>query len=379
MSENTQENTPAPDMSELRQEIDSIDSEMLRLLNQRVSVAGKIGQTKKSQGLPVFDPAREQRLLKRLAEGCDDTFCTSHLKRIYTEIISACRTVQDDVEIAYLGPEATFTHQAALTHFGGSGSYIAMQTIEDVFEAVARDKADCGIVPVENSTQGTVAITLDCFREYNTGEKYYINGEIYLRISHQLIGQSKKKEDISQVVSHPQGLMQCRLWLQRHLPNIECLAVSSTAAAAEMAKKDPTIAAIGGELLATTYGLEIVASDIQDHIENQTRFLILGKAPAEPSGHDKTSLWFAASHEPGSLFASLQCFADAGVNLSRIESRPLVKRPWEYVFFIDLEGHCKDDHVAEAIINLRKKAASVHLLGSYPGMSAVSQQGLQNP
>jgi chorismate mutase/prephenate dehydratase len=267
--------------------------------------------------------------------------------------------------VAFLGPPATFSHMACVQHFGSSVRLLPENTIQDVFEAVEREKTDYGVVPVENSTEGPVSLTLDRFIQ----SEAKICAEIMTKISHDLISLSGDAGEVRKIYSHPQALNQCREWLRKNFPQVQLEEAGSTAKAAQLASEDPQAAAVASSLAALLYGLKVVASQIEDHLNNSTRFLVLGRQGAERTGKDKTSVLFVVSHAPGTLFRVLQVFYEKGINLTKIESRPNKGKPWEYIFFIDFEGHAADPHVAEALDEVKERVLFVKLLGSYPQCS----------
>jgi chorismate mutase/prephenate dehydratase len=267
--------------------------------------------------------------------------------------------------VAFLGPPATFSHMACVQHFGSSVRLLPENTIQDVFEAVEREKTDYGVVPVENSTEGPVSLTLDRFIQ----SEAKICAEIMTKISHDLISLSGDAGEVRKIYSHPQALNQCREWLRKNFPQVQLEEAGSTAKAAQLASEDPQAAAVASSLAALLYGLKVVASQIEDHLNNSTRFLVLGRQGAERTGKDKTSVLFVVSHAPGTLFRVLQVFYEKGINLTKIESRPNKGKPWEYIFFIDFEGHAADPHVAETLDEVKERVLFVKLLGSYPQCS----------
>jgi len=278
------------------------------------------------------------------------------MKMDENEKIEAKRTV------AFLGPPATFSHMACIQHFGNSVRMLPENTIQDVFEAVEREKTDYGVVPVENSTEGPVSLTLDSF----IPSEVKICAEIMTRISHDLLSLSGVAGEVQKIYSHPQALSQCREWLRKNFPRVRLEETASTAKAAKLASEDPQAAAIASSLAAPLYGLKAVASQIEDHLNNGTRFLVLGRHGAGRTGRDKISVLFIIPHAPGTLFRVLQVFYEKGINLTKIESRPNKGKPWEYVFFIDFEGHATDPHVAQALDQVKERVLFVKLLGSYP-------------
>ena len=275
------------------------------------------------------------------------------------------RKIETELTVAFLGPPATFSHMASIQHFGSSIRMLPESTIQDVFEAVEKERADYGVVPVENSTEGPVSLTLDQF----IPSEAKICAEIMTKISHDLLSLSGNAGEVQTIYSHPQALSQCREWLRRNFPQAHFEEAGSTAKAAQLVLKDPQAAAIASSLAAPLYGLKVVAFQIEDHLNNSTRFLVLGRQEAKRTGRDKTSVLFVVSHAPGTLFRVLQVFYEKGINLTKIESRPNKGKPWEYIFFIDFEGHAMDPHVAQALDEVRKRVLFMKLLGSYPQAS----------
>ncbi len=349
-------------LSPLRARIDQIDEEIIRLLRERMELAQRIGKIKEAKGVQTFDLGREKQILKRVLELNQGIFPEETLKVIYSEIIRACRSSQERPKVAFLGPEATFSHIASQHYFGTSAQFVPVETIVDVFEEVSSERAHFGVVPIENSIEGVVATTLDAIYEY--GLK--VCGEIYEAISHHLMNQTGKLEDIKKILSHPQAIAQCRKWLRKKLPSVPIETVSSTAFAAKWAAVDETVAAIASLMAAKIYHLQIVAKNIEDLKGNSTRFWIIGKTEMPPSGEDKTSLIFSVADKPGALFEVLKCFAERKINLTKIESRPSKNEPWKYIFFLDCEGHIKDPEVADCLEEMQKYCIQVVWLGSYP-------------
>ncbi len=349
-------------LSALRGEIDRIDRDIIRLLNQRGACAVEIGRLKRSNGFPVFDAAREKDLMQSLLAGNDGPVSDTAMKHIFSEVISACRALQTGMKVAYLGPEATFTHQAAMRYFGGSVNFVSQDSIPDVFRVVERGQTPFGVVPVENSSEGAVGQTLD----HLAGSGVRICGETFCQISHCIMSLEHSLGAIERVYSHPQALAQCLGWLSQKLPSRPLIPVASTSAAAVKAGEERGSAAVGSSMLAGLHGLEVLATDIQDLALNQTRFLIIGSVENSPTGKDKTSVLFTTSHKPGALWRALTPLAEMGINLTKIESRPSKERPWEYIFFVDFEGHIGDDHVALTIRALEGCVEKLKVLGSYP-------------
>ncbi len=349
-------------LSELRKKIDKIDENIISLLKERIQLAKQIGEIKKCIGTQSFDLGREKEVFTKILNLNQGIFPEEALKVIYSEIIKACRGIQEKIKIAYLGPEATFSHIAAQKFFGTSAQFIPVETILDVFEEVSSERADFGVVPIENSIEGVVATTLDAIYEY--GLK--VCGEVYESISHHLMNLTGKLEDIKKILSHPQAIAQCRKWLRKRLPSVPIETVSSTALAAKWAAVDESVGAIASLLAAKLYHLQIVAKNIEDIKGNSTRFWIIGKKEVEPTGEDKTSILFSVADRPGALYQVLKCFAEKGINLTKIESRPAKDEPWKYVFFLDCEGHIKEEKIKICLEEMQSYCIQVIWLGSYP-------------
>lgn len=349
-------------LDKFRGEIDAIDEQILKLLNKRQNLASRIGRIKENKGIDLLDPVRELEIYERLCGLNKGPLANNFLKNIFREIISAARELQKPMTVAYLGPEATFTHLAAISHFGKSAKFLPQISMKEIFMEVEKDNCNYGVVPVENSTEGTINYTLDLL--YDCGLK--VCGEIFFKISHNLVGLCENKPDIEKVYSHPQALAQCREWLRKNMPGANLVNVISTAYAAQLASQDRKSAAIATELAATHYNLRILERKIEDHSRNVTRFLIMGKKSPPKSDFDKTSLLFSADDVPGALYEVLKPIAKRGINLSKIESRPMKTEPWQYVFFVDMEGHIEDEPVREAVEELRGKCSFIKHLGSYP-------------
>ncbi|MFN4131465.1 MAG: prephenate dehydratase [Caldimicrobium sp.] len=349
-------------LMELRKKIDQIDEEIITLLKERLKTALEIGKIKEKKGVQTFDLGREKQIIKRILELNEGVFPEETLKVIYSEIIRACRASQERLKVAFLGPEATFSHIAAQHFFGTSAQFVPVETILDVFEEVSFERVNYGVVPIENSIEGVVATTLDAIYEY--GLK--VCGEIYEPISHHLMNLTGRLEDIKKILSHPQAIAQCRKWLRKKLPSVPIEGVSSTALAAKWAAVDESVAAIASLMAAKLYHLQIVAKNIEDIRGNSTRFWIIGKTEVPPTGNDKTSLIFSVADKPGALYDVLKCFAERKINLTKIESRPSKNEPWKYIFFLDCEGHIKDPLVSETIEEMQNYCIQVVWLGSYP-------------
>ncbi len=346
-----------------REAIDAIDQEVVRLLNARVEHASAIGKIKHANGAEIYDPAREAQVMEKIALLNTGNLNGEALRAIYREVISASIALEQQLTIAYLGPEATYTHQAAIRNFGVSLDYRAMKTIADVFTEVERGDADYGVIPIENSTEGAVFHSMDMLVESDL----HICSQVYLPIEHCLISQSPLGE-IKEVHSKDQALGQCREWLRRNLPDAQLVDTSSTAHAVKLAKSSRAVAAIASELAAELYTIPVVQRGIQDKADNVTRFLVVGKTQpgALGAGKDKTSLVFSLKDEVGALEKVLESFASRKINLSKIESRPSRRKAWDYYFFIDLVGHKEDSEVQAAFEELQSHCSFVKWLGSYP-------------
>lgn len=346
-----------------REAIDAIDREMVRLLNERVQEAGAIGKIKHENGATYYDPSREAQVMEKIAALNEGALSAAALRAIYREVISASIALEKKLVIAYLGPEATYTHQAAVRNFGVSLDYRPMTTIADVFAEVERGEADYGVIPIENSTEGAVFHSMDMLVD----SELSICSQVYLPIEHCLISQSPLSE-IREVHSKDQALGQCREWLRRNLPEAQLVDTSSTAHAVKLAKSSRVVAAVASELAAELYDLPVVQRGIQDKTDNVTRFLVVGKTEAQAlgNGQDKTSLVFSLKDECGALEKALEAFASRGINLSKIESRPSRRKAWDYYFFIDLIGHRADPEVQAAFKELEGHCSFVKCLGSYP-------------
>ena len=349
------------DLDAHREAIDRLDSEIVRLLNERTSHAVAIGEIKLKEGKEIYAPHREKALLDRLCTLNEGPITNESLHAIYREIMSSAISLEKTMTIAYLGPEATFTHQAAMNKFGASLGYASQKTIADVFNEVTHHKADYGVVPVENSTEGVVTHTLDMFAESDLK----IVAQILLPIEQCLLS-NHGRENIKVLYTHPQSHAQCRGWIQKNLPHVEIIETSSNARSAELTRERSDSAAIAGSIAAEKYGLQILEAGLQDNPENTTRFLVLGKDCGQPSGSDRTSLMFSVRDHVGALHQALQPFHRYELNLTKIESRPSKRKAWEYLFFVDLDGHAEDEKVATALSELDEFCHFVKVLGSYP-------------
>lgn len=349
-------------ITSVRDSIDVIDNNILELLKARLDLAKEIGKHKPEGNRAKWDPLREREIYDRLTSQNSGFFPDDSLRSIFHEIITTCRLSQKKAEVAYLGPEATFSHLAGVKYFGHSANYKPVETIDEVFAEVEKGRVQYGIVPVENSIEGAVFSTLDSFMKYKTK----ICGEMQLAISHNLVCRSGNIEDIQTVASHNQPLAQCRDWLRKHLPNTPTLPVFSTGLAAQMAAANPNIGAIASSLAISTYDLQIVVKGIEDYQGNTTRFLVIGKESPSSSGKDRTSLLIGLMDKPGSLNAILSILSEEEINLAKIESRPIKGKQWKYLFFLDMIGHIDDEQIQKGCVRLKEECSYFEWLGSYP-------------
>ena len=355
-------------LDDIRKKIDTLDRKLLDLLNERADLVHEVGEIKKKENLQIYAPEREQALLQRLAEmNQGGRLPTKSIIAIYREIMSAALALEDNLTVAYLGPEGTWTHQAAIKKFGHSINYHAQPNFAEVFDMVTRRKAHYGVVPIENSTEGAVSHTLDLFVD----SPLKICAQILLRIENGLMA-AIPREEIKTLYSHPQVFGQCRNWILRHFPKADLVEVSSTTKAAQLAseKASEGAAALGGKLAAELNNLTMLEECIQDSATNTTRFLVIGEKTCPPTGKDRTSILFSIRDQPGSLVNALQAFDKLNVNMSKIESRPSKQRDWEYIFYVDLAGHCNDSAVANALRELERHCSMVKMFGSYPDTEA---------
>ncbi len=350
-------------LDDIRKNIDKIDTQLLDLLSQRADLVHEVGVVKKRDNLQIYAPEREDALLRKLVEINQGRLPEKSIRAIYREIMSAALALEDDMKIAYLGPEGTWTHQAAIKKFGHSVAYLAQQNFAEVFDLVARRQASYGVVPIENSTEGAVSHTLDLFVD----SPLRICAQIFLRIENDLLA-SIPREEIKTFYSHPQVFGQCKNWILKNFPNADLVEVSSTTKAAQLAaeRANEGAAALGGSLAAELHDLKVLEKSIQDRATNTTRFLVVSEKTCPPTGNDRTSLLFAIRDQPGSLVNALSSFDNFDINMSKIESRPSKQKDWEYIFYIDLAGHCEEKKVFEALKNLEQHCSLVKILGSYP-------------
>lgn len=349
-------------LKNLRKGVDNLDLKILELLNQRAGIVKKIGQVKSLNKEQFYAPEREKEIISRVIKNNQGPLSTGTVKEIFLEILHSCRSLEKKLKIAFLGPETTFTHQAAIKNFGKSAEYIPTKSISDVFAEVEKERADYGVIAIENSTEGIVSYNLDMFIESDLK----ICAEILLEISQYLLSRTSNLEKIKRIYSHPQAFAQCRNWLEDHLPNAELIETASTAEAAQKVRKEQMSAAIASDLASELYGLKIIASRIEDRIDNYTRFLVISEDYPSSSGADKTSILFSVKDRVGALHDMLVPFKKNNINLTKIESRPTKKKAWEYIFFVDFAGHLTEKNVQKALKELEEQCLYLKILGSYP-------------
>jgi len=349
-------------LDQLRKEIDALDQSLLKTLSQRGKKVIEIGEIKRAQSSNFHVPEREAKILNKLKELNPGPYGAPAIETIFREILSASLALEEPVKIAYLGPEATFTHLAAVKRFGLSAQFYPQGSLQQVFQEVHLERTHYGVVPIENSTEGVVSYTLDLFVEH----PLKICGEVKLPVTHNLLSKEASLKSIQKVYSHPHALGQCRSWLDNHLPGIATAESASTAKAAEIASREKGVAAIASEYAASLYGLEILEKHIEDHPNNFTRFVVIGHTACGPTGHDKTTVMFSTKDEVGVLQKLLAPIAKEKINLTKIESRPLKGRAWEYIFFVDMDGHQQETRVKRALKAMEKRCSFLKVLGSYP-------------
>jgi chorismate mutase/prephenate dehydratase len=358
--------SPVADLTSLRKQIDAVDEQLHALINERARLAQQAGISKHKDGHTVdfYRPEREAEVLRMALARNHGPLRNEEIVRLFREIMSACLAQEEPLKVAFLGPEGTFTQQAVLKHFGHSVRALALPTVDEVFQEVEGGTADFGVVAIENSSEGTVTNTLDRL----LSSPLHIGGEVELRIHHCLMGKMDSLERVLRVCAHGQALGQSRGWLNEHLPEAERVPVASNAEGARRARDEHGTAAIAGEIAAEIYGLKILAAQIEDHSDNSTRFLVLGRKLLRSSGKDRTTLLTSIGNtqSPGALHRLLEPLARNGISMTRIESRPSRRRKWDYVFFIDIDGHAEDAHVKKALAALKKRASLFRVLGSYP-------------
>jgi chorismate mutase/prephenate dehydratase len=349
-------------IDDLRRAIDELDESLLELLNRRAQRVSEIGRLKGQDGAAIFDPARERRILDRLASLNRGPLSQEAIAEIFGAIFAVHRLLEKRLTVAYYGPAGSFTHLAARRKFGTGADLTPADTIADVFAAVENKEADLGVVPIENSTGGVVPLTLDALVE----SKLQICAEIYVDVEHYLLSRCADLDDVKRVYSHPNALAQCRIWLRSNLPRTELIPIGNTARAAELAASEAGSAAIGPILAGELYEVPVLRARIHDQPDNRTRFFVIGHAPAAPSGRDKTSVVFSVRHEAGALHRALGLVSKHQINMTFIQSHPTKRTPWEYMFFVDVQGHAGQPGLREALAELRDEASTLRVLGSYP-------------
>ena len=363
------------DREQVRADIDAIDQEIQALISRRAKCALRVADIKlaevnaaRERGEPdaeavFYRPEREAQVLKRIIERNEGPLAGETVAHIFREVMSACLALERPLQVAYLGPEGTFTQAASIKHFGHAAVCVPQATIDAVFAQVESGECHYGVVPVENSTEGMVSHTLDNFMD----SPLKISGEVEMRIGHHLlVAANTEAADVTRICAHQQALAQCRNWLDRHWPNVEREAVSSNGEAARLAAETPGVAAVAGDMAAERYELDKLAEHIEDYADNTTRFLIIGREEVQPSGRDKTSIIVSSRNKPGALFTLLEPFRRGGVSLTRIDTRPSRTEKWAYVFFIEFEGHLQDDNIAGIMTELEEQSIMLKPLGSYP-------------
>lgn len=353
----------AEDLEILRKEIDKVDDEILELLNERGRFALEISRLKKKNSSSVYDPVREREIERQIRKRNTGPLSDVSVISVFREIISSCRALQESIKVSYLGPEGSYSHQATFHEFGSSTELVPFLSFEEVIEEVQSQRSTFGIVPVENSMEGSVGSVLDMLSRSDVR----ISSEHFEKISHCLLSRTGDISDIRIVTSHPQALAQCKKWLSRHLRNVELRETASTAQAAKLASRNRRIGAVAGEFASSIYKLKVVEKNIEDSIQNTTRFWVIGNVSCPPTGDDKTSIVFSLKDEPGALQHSLfSPFAEAKINLTKIESRPSKGRPWEYIFFVDFIGHSDDKKIQKVLSRVKKRCINLKVMGSYP-------------
>lgn len=350
------------ELEKLRKQIDEIDTDMLNLLNKRALIVLDIAHIKRNKNAKFYSPTREREILDRLTALNKGPFPNATLKVIFREILSASLSLEEPLKVTCLGPLATYAHLAAIRHFGSSAEFVPVGTIKDVFDVVESGKVEFGVVPIENSTEGVISYTIDLFMDYDLK----VSAEVMLRITHNLLSKSGDKTKIRKIYSFSPPTAQCRRWLASNMPGIPIAEATSSANAAELASLDDDAAAIASELAAEIYNLKFVEKSIEDNKYNLTRFLVISKDFPKKSGKDKTSIMFSIKDKPGALYNILEPFKKSKINLTKIESRPSKRRAWEYIFFVDMEGHIDDKKLRKAIEGMKENCLYLKILGSYP-------------
>ena len=354
---------PNEELASVRREIDALDSELLELINRRAALAMEVSGLKKKGSLGVYDPGREREIEGKITGINPGPLSNEDILFVFREIISRCRSLQHDEKVAYLGPEGSFSNQAAFRKFGASSELFPVSSFEDVFEEVHGKRSDFGIVPVENSVEGSVGDVLDMLLEWDLS----ILAECFERVEHSLLSLGGDIREVKTVASHPQALGQCRKWIAANLYGIALLETPSTAAAAKMAARDKDVAAVASEFSGSIYNLRTIQSHIEDSPRNTTRFVVVGRENPPPSGEDKTSIAFSVKDEPGALHrAFFLPFSESEINLTKIESRPSRDGQWEYVFFADFSGHREEKAIRDTLEKVKANCVFLKVLGSYP-------------
>jgi len=366
MQQKAGDNGDGQRFSTFKNKMERIDGEILSLLTKRQDVAASLGQIKAEQGTDLFEPDSEASLMAKLSEKKNGTLSEAAIRHIFGEIIAAGRSVLEPLEVAFLGPDTGYTHQAARDVFGHSTSFHAAVDVEDVFKRVDEGTCRYGVVPIENAFEGSIGTTLDLLRKYDLK----ICGESLLRIRHDLLVKDDGMEDIKYLYAHPMAAAQCRAWITNHLPGITLIDAECSSTAARMAVENPEAAALGSRLTADTYGLKMAEDGIEDQPTNVTRFITIGRTDNLPTEKDKTSILFSVGHQPGALFEVLKYLAKKKINMTRIESRPIRSRSWEYLFFVDLDGHEQNRDVQWALNKMEETCETFKRLGSYPVASS---------
>ena len=355
-------NGSTKELSKYKHEIETINEKILSLLTARREIAEAIGKAKKDAGLDIVDPGEEEAVLRRLTRANGHELPKEAIRSIFKEILSVDRAVQAPLTVAYLGPEASFSHQSALSIFGQSAEYRPAESIEEVFDLVEKDRCLQGVVPIENAFEGSLTNTLDLLRDYGLR----ITAENLLRVRYHLLASGRDVERFKVLYAHPMAAAQCRAWIRNRMPGVSIEESTSSSMAARQAAEDPEAAALGNQLAAKTYNLTVLEEGIEDHPDNVTRYVSIGRTEGRRTGKDKTSIMFSANHRPGALFEILKTLAKRDVNMTRIESRPMKTRSWEYLFFVDLQGHEEDKNIRSALKKLEAHCESFKRLGSYP-------------
>ena len=351
-----------PDLSDLRVKIDSVDQQIVDLLNQRANLSLGVGRYKAAKGESIYKPFREQEVMNKIANSSPGPLPDKHLRTIYREIMSSSRHLQRPERVVYLGPEGTFSYFAAIEHMGSAASLTPKASFEEIFRAVAEEGAELGVIPLENSIEGTVGQVVDLFMKYTV----YIQAEVFSRISHSLISNADSLDDVEVIYSHPQPLGQCREWLKNHLPNVPTIPMESSAEAAELVAKKKAAAVVGHIKLADMHAMNVLAQNIEDLPDNWTRFLIIGASPSKEDRRDKTTILFTLPDKPGALARVLTTLAHEHINMTKLESRPFKGEKWKYVFFADLECDLSGDKYEDALEEIRQQCHTLRVLGCYP-------------